>query len=58
MGRGAACVKELARYSLGERLTMLRKTNKDISKLSDNLGKESNPGSSKSEETALITPQS
>jgi hypothetical protein len=34
---------------------MLRRPNKNLSQLGDNLGQESNPGSSKCEEKALIT---
>jgi hypothetical protein len=35
VGRGAACVKELAWHSFGKRLTTLRKTKIDLSKLGD-----------------------
>jgi hypothetical protein len=53
--RGAACVEELEQHYFGGRMTRLRRANKNCTQLGDNLGQESNPGSSKCEETALIT---
>jgi len=38
--RGAACVKELEQQYFGGRLTRLRRANKNISQLGDNLGQE------------------
>jgi hypothetical protein len=53
--RGAACVKEMGQHYTGGKLTRLRRANKNFSQLGYNLGQESNPESSKCEETALIT---
>jgi hypothetical protein len=53
--RGAACFKEMEQHYFGEKLTRLRRANKNYCQLGDKLGQESKPGSSKCKETALTT---